>query len=95
MKIQVINLTGGLQTSTTGGVIPPHPIPFGILKGHKKKPYGDYMWGEYKGYKIEVYDAYKYNQFLIYISKNMNFIKSKLIYWLEGQKKITRAEGKR
>ena len=73
---------------------PTNNISFGILKKVKKKPYGEYLEGEYKGLKIEVYDAYKYNQLLIYISKNMNFIKSKLIYWVDGVKKVTRAEGK-
>ena len=75
-------------------VQPIQPINFGILKKVKKKPYGDYLEGEYKGFKIEVYDAYKYNQFLIYVSKNMNFIKSKLMYWMDGVKKVTRAEGR-
>ena len=64
---------------------------FGILKGIKKRPYGQYMWGEYRGKKIEVYDAYKYNQLLIYVSENMNFIKSKLIYFQDGIKKVMRA----
>ena len=65
---------------------------FGILKGRKRASYGEYLWGEYKGHKIEVYDAYKYNQLLIYVSKNMNFVKSKLVYWIDGIKKVTRAE---
>jgi hypothetical protein len=65
---------------------------FGILKGVKQRAYGQYMWGEFKGQKIEVYDAYKYNQFLIYVSKNMRFIKSKLTYWVDGIKKVTTAE---
>ena len=67
---------------------------FGILKKVKKRPYGDYMEGEYKGYKVEVYDAFKFNQLLIYVSKNLNFVKSKLTYWQDGIKKITKAEGK-
>ena len=77
--------------------IPPitSPIPFGIYKGSKKRPYGDYMWGEYKGLKFEVFDAYEFSQRLIYVSKNYNFIKSKLIYWMDGVKKIIRAEGRR
>lgn len=77
--------------------IPPitSPIPFGIYKGTKKRPYGDYMWGEYKGLKFEVFDAYAFNQRLIYVSKNYNFIKSKLIYWMDGVKKVIRAEGRR
>lgn len=69
-------------------------LSFGILKKVKKKPYGDYLEGEYKGFKIEVYDAYKYNQLLVYVSKNMHFIKSKLIYWVDSIKRVTRAEGK-
>ena len=73
---------------------PTDNISFGILKGVKKRPYGEYMWGEYKGYKVEVYDAYKYNQLLIYISKKMQFIKSKLTYIVDGEKKVTRAEGR-
>ena len=75
-------------------VQPIQPINFGILKKVKTRPYGTYMEGTYKGFKIEVYDAYKYNQFLIYVSKNMNFIKSKLTYWMDGVKKVTRAEGR-
>lgn len=76
---------------------PIHPadnISFGILKEVKKRPYGDYLLGEYKGYKIEVYDAYKYNQLLVYVSKNINFVKSKLTYWLDGVRKVARAEGR-
>ena len=68
-------------------------LTFGIYKGSKKRPYGEYKWGEYKGLKIEVFDAYKNNQKLIYVSKNMKFIKSKLTYWLNGIKKIARAGG--
>lgn len=71
-------------------------ISFGILKSISKKPYGDYMLGEYKGYKIEIYDAKKYNQFLIYISDKVgNFVKSKLNYIENGIKKTTKAEGKK
>ena len=69
-------------------------INFGIFKGVKQRSYGQYIWGEYKGQKIEVYDAYKYNQFLIYVSKNMRFVKSKLTYWIDGIKNVTRAEGR-
>lgn len=69
-------------------------VNFRIYKGSKVKPYGNYMWGEYKGKKIEVFDAYKNNQKLIYVSENLRFLKSKLIYWLEGVKKVTRAEGR-
>lgn len=95
MKIQGIQLNNGaLQSSTTGSVKLPRPPAFGILKEVKPRDYGRYMWGIYNGKKIEVYDAYKYNQFLIYVSENMRFIKSKLIYWVDGVKKVIRAEGK-
>jgi hypothetical protein len=73
---------------------PTNNINFGILKGYKQRPYGDYMWGEYKGLKYEVFDAHKYNQKLIYVSKYMNFVKSKLTYWMDGIKKVVRAEGR-
>lgn len=69
-------------------------VSFGIYKGSSKKPYGEYMWGEYKGNKVEVFDAFISNQKLIYISRNMRFLKSKLIYWVNGIKKIARAEGR-
>jgi hypothetical protein len=73
---------------------PTDNIHFGILKGVKKRPYGDYLWGEYKGKKIEVYDAKEFQQLLIYVSETMRFVKSKLIYFQDGVKKIIRAEGK-
>lgn len=54
------------------------------------------MDGVYKGLNVEVYDAHIYNQRLIYISDECrNFIKSKLIYFVDGIKKIARAEGRR
>ena len=75
---------------------PIQPINFGILKKIKKRSYGTYMEGSYKGYNIEVYDAFKFNQFLIYVSdKCRNFVKSKLIYWENGEKKITKSEGRK
>lgn len=70
------------------------PISFKIYKGSAKKPYGEYMWGIYRDKKIEVYDAYKLGQKLIYVSDELKyFIKSKLIYFVDGIRKITRAEG--
>jgi hypothetical protein len=71
------------------------PISFKIYKGSAKKSYGEYMWGIYRGKKIEVFDARKKeNQFLIYVSENMKFLKSKLTYLQDGIKKILKAEGK-
>jgi hypothetical protein len=73
---------------------PNKPQPtFGILKGHKKTPYGNYMWGEYKDYRIEIYDAKKYGQKLQYASnsKTLRLIWSKLKYMQEGIKKVIRS----
>ena len=76
-------------------VQPTDSIAFRIYKGSKIRPYGEYKWGVYRDKKIEIYDAYKHNQKLIYVSdKFKNFIKSKLTYWQDGIKKITRAEGR-
>lgn len=69
------------------------PVTFGIYKGSKPTSYGKYIWGEYKEHKIEVYDAFKLQQKLLYVSdKFKNFVKSKLIYIENGTKKITRSE---
>ncbi len=74
----------------------PFPISFGIYLGHKKKFYGDYMWGVFKGYKIEIYDAYENNQKLQYVcdNKTLKWIKSKLVYFHNGIKKVTRSKAK-
>lgn len=76
----------------------PQPITtynpsFGIYKGSRKTPYGDYIWGNYKGYKIEIYNASKYNQKLYYVRNSQTFkwLKSKLIYIQDGIKKILRS----
>ena len=75
--------------------IKPQPT-FGILKGYKKTPYGEYTWGEFKGHKIEIYDAYKYNQKLQYVSNSQtsNWVQSKLKYIQDGIKKIMRSKAK-
>ena len=67
---------------------------FGILKGYKKTSYGDYTWGEYKGYKIEIFDAKKYNQKLQYVSENktLRWVWSKLKYVQDGIKRIIRSK---
>ena len=67
---------------------------FGILdrSSIKKRPYGDYYNGTYKGNKIEIYDAYKFNQRLIYVSdKQSNFLRLKLIHFEDGVRKIFRS----
>ena len=73
----------------------PHPS-FGILKGYKKTPYGDYIWGTYKNYKIEIFNADKYNQKLHYVSNNqtLKWIESKLRYFQDGIKRIIRSKAK-
>lgn len=71
---------------------------FGILKGYKKTPYGEYTWGEFKGHKIEVFDATeKYNQKLHYVSNNqtLKWIESKFIYFLNDKKRVILSENKR
>lgn len=69
---------------------------FGILKSYKKTSYGDYTVGLFKGKKIEIFNAYKHNQKLIYVSDNLlNWIKSKLIYFQDGVKKVVRSENKK
>ena len=74
----------------------PYPVSFGILKGYKKTPYGQYTWDEYKGHKIEIFDAKKYNQKLQYVSNNqtLKWIESKLRYFQDGIKRIIRSKAK-
>ena len=69
-------------------------VNFQILKGHKKTSYGDYMWGEYKNYKIEIYNAHKYNQKLQYVSdkKTLKWIWSKLKYIQDSVSKVARSK---
>lgn len=72
----------------------PNPITFGILKGYKITSYGQYTWGEYKGHKIEIYDAKQHKQKLQYVSnsKTLKWLKSKLIYIQNGIRKVLRSE---
>lgn len=74
----------------------PYPVSFGILKGYKTTPYGQYTWGIYKGYKIEIFDAKKYNQKLQYVSENntLRWVWSKLKYVQDGIRKISRSKAK-
>jgi hypothetical protein len=71
-------------------------INFGILKGYKKTSYGEYMWGTYKGHKIEVFDAKKHQQKLIYISNNstLKWLMSKLTYIQNGIMKVMRSKAR-
>lgn len=68
------------------------PVTFGIYKGSKTTHYGHKDYGVYKEHNIEVYHDTKDNMKLQYVSdKFRNFIKSKLIYFDNGIKKIARA----
>lgn len=68
-------------------------ITFGIYKGHKPTGYGEFTWGKYRGYNIEIYDAKKDKMKLQYVSDQIRrWIKSKLIYFQDGVRKITRSE---
>ena len=73
-----------------------HPSPnpvFGILIYSKKTHYGEYTKGIYRDYNIEIYDAKKDKMKLQYVSDKLkNWVKSKLIYFQDGIKKITRSE---
>ena len=71
-------------------------VSFGILNRSsiKKRPYGEYFNGNYKGNKIEVFDAYNDKERLIYVSdKYGNFLKYKLTYFINSFKKVTRSGG--
>lgn len=73
----------------------PNNPTFGIFKSHRQTSYGEYMTGNYKGYKIEIFNAYKNQQKLIYVSDYLlNWVKSKLIYFENGVKKAVRSERK-
>lgn len=79
----------------------PQPITkyqptFGILKKVKYTPYGYNLFGEYKGKRIEIYNANKYDQKLQYVadSQTLKWIKSKLVYIQNGVKKICRSVNK-
>ncbi len=76
---------------------PNKPQPtFGIFQEYRKTPYGQYTKGVFKGKHIEIFDAFKHKQKLYYVSDNlMNWIKSKLVYFQDGIKKVARSEAKR
>jgi len=72
----------------------PNPISFGIYKGSKITAYGEYTWGVFKGYRIEIYNAKEHNQKLQYVSdsRTLKWLKSKLIYIQDGIRKVLRSE---
>lgn len=71
----------------------PKPVSFGIYKGTKITGYGYKDYGVYKNKNIEIYHDTRDNMKLQYVSDSIRrFIKSKLIYFQNGIKKITRSE---
>ena len=81
-----------MQVPTVTQQIKPQPS-FGVLRGYKKTPYGEYMWGVLRDQRIEIYDAHKYDQKLIYVScdKTWRWIKSKFSYVQNGVKRVVRS----
>lgn len=75
-----------------------HPSPnptFGIYKGTKKTDYGHKDYGVYRENNIEIYHDKIDNMKLHYVSdKFRNFIKSKLTYFINGIKHITRSNAR-
>lgn len=70
----------------------PKPISFGIYLTTKKTNFGDCIFGKYKGYNIEIYDIKKDNTKLYYVCDNkLKWIQSKLVYYINGIKKIARS----
>ena len=68
-------------------------INFGIYKGTKYSPFGKCVHGIYKNNNIEIYTNKEDKTKLFYISDLfMNWIKSKLIYFENGVKKVVRGE---
>ena len=75
----------------------PQPITtynpsFGIYKYTKTTSYGKCIYGKYKNYNIEIYHDEKDNAKLYYVSDSIRkWIKSKLVYFDKGIKKIIRS----
>lgn len=63
---------------------------FGVLKECNKTPYGRYMMGVIKNKRVEIYDAYKNNEKLWFVSDNSTFkwLEYKFAYLRNGKKVI-------
>ena len=71
-------------------------INFGIYKGIKKTGYGQRMYGTYKGNNIDIYYDKQDKTKLFYVSDQLrNWIKSKLVYFDKGNKKVVTSENGR
>lgn len=79
----------------------PQPIQtynptFGIYLKTKRTAYGHCDIGKFKGNNIEIYHDYTDKTKLYYVSDSVRkWIKSKLIYFDNGIKKIMRSENER
>ena len=71
-------------------------LNFGIYKETKKTRYGQCDYGLYKNKNIEIYYDKQDNTKLFYVSDQLrNWIKSKLIYFEKGIKKIVISQNSR
>ena len=75
--------------------IKPQPT-FGIYLRTRKTAYGHCDIGKYKNRNIEIYHDYETKSKLFYVSDALrNWLKSKLIYFERGLKKIIWSENSR
>lgn len=71
-------------------------VSFGIYKGTKHTKYGQCDYGVYKKQNIEIYFDKQDKTKLYYVCDLVrNWIKSKLIYFDNGIKKVVRSENER
>lgn len=77
-------------------VEPTQPKPtFGIYLKTRKTDYGQWDKGVFREQNIEIYQDFKDKTKLYYVSdKFRNWIKSKLVYFDKGMKKVIRSEAK-
>ncbi len=77
---------------------PISPVSFGVYLRTRKTSYGQCDYGVFRNKNIEIYTAKENGSLLhklFYVSDAVrNFIKSKLIYFENGTKKILRCYGK-
>lgn len=71
-------------------------ITFGIYIKTRKTSYGHCDIGKFKENNIEIYHDYETKSKLVYVSdKVRNWIKSKLVYFLNGIKRVSKSENER
>lgn len=75
---------------------PTYKPTFGIYIKTRKTSYGHCDIGKFKGNNIEIYHDNETKSKLIYVSDSIrNWIKSKLVYFERGFKRIVRSENGR